>query len=1364
MNKRSLRRLLYILMVFVLIFSFAACGEGTKDKEDDGKEGNHGGLIWDDDNNDGKEDDGKDAAGTINVSKNIDFSSVTQDGDYTNFNVVLESGKTIRFQGKNVTVSEKGITMEPGAFLVSLDYIGEISLVECNADIEENGLEYGIAYADAPSVDNMTDLQAAFAWGIAVKKELWASMPMGQSGFLAVKMSDNNEKSVNLTNLLIHCNPDAKQVLFSELDPASEAIELLKGYPTWWNGYEEQPINPGGDVTPGDTNENLILLDVMKNIDFSSVKKNGDVTSFNVITESGKQVRFQGAGITVSESGITMKTEGYLVSLDYIGEISHFAIDSEKTGQYHYGIVFADAPSVNSPKDLQVALLWSGEMGVGEYQYVYTKQSGFFAMEPYFANKEDLSITKLEIYYDDTVQQVLYSQLEPTGNTYRELALYTTAWSGNTEEQKAVLDFGKEGVVWDVIASIDPASVKQDGVFINFTAKTPAGKTAHFQGIGITVTKNQFIMEPGSKLFLLDHVGKVLGTKITSKRDGNAIDVGVGYSNKASVDSMTKLKAGFSGAGIEFEKTMVWNVDHYNASFLGVKVPSTQTESMELEELLINYDPNKKQVLYSELSASSDALQLVTNANIDWTNPKNLRYGPDVETLAKMKLEEAGTLKCDIIAGIDRSSIKVKGSTTFFNSVMSDGTVVRFEAENIDITDEGITIRPNSKVTSLDAVGKIFAYTAHVKDGEKYTDGNAAFNFSYAYTYSAKKTSVDKASQIHSHPFAGMVAMHDNDRLLSAMVYEPNFICFEGNSYYDGNIVVTSIEVIYNPAEKVTAMVDVDLSLDFTTAYLEGELYNQNMEGMADASAGVYNFYLLLKPDTPCSYIGESDCIWFVPSEFYKVGSLRDASGKILDKATAKVAKGTTLDITVGDYDLNLELDVIERYAGAQTMNELVPYGFPDALGVNNTLVIPVAWADQKANANDETLALYRKNIGRVMDANGNITDYSDSKDAEFSLSEYFDIASYGKLTVNSFMTDWYYSDKNFADVELNAPDKAYGDEILEWVKKTYPNLDWSKFDQDGNGYVDSIVIINSGVSQRDGYNIISFGGAIHYRHSYYGDYAGTPDNPNANTYVTINDNFLKKEGADTLIHEFTHNFGIIDYYDVTYSGINAVGHYDMQSDNKGDWNAYSKLAVGWMEPTVVEGLKSGESKEFTIGSLALTNDVIIIPTAGAKYDGPFSEYIMIDLLSADGVNKYDAKEFDLDNVTGIRISHVNANMEKRTMEIESKTNPGQIDVYDIGTVHVANDYKDDGLGRYNIEVIQSGKKNTFTNKNSDDNTLSAEDLFYKGDKFTVEGYKEFFYNGLMDDGSKFGYTVEIVSIGKDANGNPTATVRVTAQ
>ena len=50
----------------------------------------------------------------------------------------------------------------------------------------------------------------------------------------------------------------------------------------------------------------------------------------------------------------------------------------------------------------------------------------------------------------------------------------------------------------------------------------------------------------------------------------------------------------------------------------------------------------------------------------------------------------------------------------------------------------------------------------------------------------------------------------------------------------------------------------------------------------------------------------------------------------------------------------------------------------------------------------------------------------------------------------------------------------------------------------------------------------------------------------------------------------------------------------------------------------------------------------------------------------------------------------------------------------------------------------------------------------YAGDTFAVEDYAEFFYNGRMDNGLEFGYTVEIVSINNDANGIPTATVRVT--
>lgn len=208
-----------------------------------------------------------------------------------------------------------------------------------------------------------------------------------------------------------------------------------------------------------------------------------------------------------------------------------------------------------------------------------------------------------------------------------------------------------------------------------------------------------------------------------------------------------------------------------------------------------------------------------------------------------------------------------------------------------------------------------------------------------------------------------------------------------------------------------------------------------------------------------------------------------------------------------------------------------------------------------------------------------------------------------------------------------------------------------------------------------------------------------------------------------------------------------------MQSAGAGDWNAYSKYAVGWVEPEIVTGLESGQSVEIEIGSMAETGDVIVIPAAGSEFNNsPFDEYIMIDLFTDDGVNKYDAAEYNLDGSCGVRIYHVNANMEKNVEFGETGKE------YEIGTVYFANSYNEDG--HYNIELIQSGKINTFTDYGTEnDNTVTKEDFFYAGDVFTVEDYDQFFAEGKMDNGTDFGYEIEIVRVD-----GGTAVIRITAQ
>jgi hypothetical protein len=94
-----------------------------------------------------------------------------------------------------------------------------------------------------------------------------------------------------------------------------------------------------------------------------------------------------------------------------------------------------------------------------------------------------------------------------------------------------------------------------------------------------------------------------------------------------------------------------------------------------------------------------------------------------------------------------------------------------------------------------------------------------------------------------------------------------------------------------------------------------------------------------------------------------------------------------------------------------------------------------------------------------------------------------------------------------------------------------------------------------------------------------------------------------------------------------------------------------------------------------------------------------------------------------------------------------------------IGTVNIANDYKDSG--KYHIELLQRGGDNTFTDLLNTRAQFAPQDLFRTGDVFTAERYSEFLTDGRMDNGSEFGYTIEIVSI-EENGADSTATIRIT--
>lgn len=956
-------------------------------------------------------------------------------------------------------------------------------------------------------------------------------------------------------------------------------------------------------------------------------------------------------------------------------------------------------------------------------------------------------------------------------------------------------------LVSDIVTGIDRDSIISDGGTTLFTSIMSDGTSVLFEGTNIAITDDGILLHPGSSVVSLDALGKIyvyhaaIAAGNEAPTSDQCLDIGYGYtfgqtSVSSSDDICSALRSGYPAA--------LWNDDvgfplaYYLPNFVYIMGASSNTEDITLTSLRVGYDSEAKVTNIAEVIDVLPPYFYTFAENVADAEAPSSLYDPSEEpffaeegefifsgipedaspmideyTLLEMNMSQPNALYSDIVAGIDRSSIQIDGHATFFTSIMSDGTPVRFEGTDIVITEDGILMSSTSCVTSLDAVGKISVYRAAIKDNTASPVCDQMLNVGYGYTFSGEKTSVARAADVYTHPISGYPAVvWSEETQISVAFYAPNFVFFKSYDYNWESFTLTSLTIGYIPDEKVTTITSAALDPASYGYYAQGELYNAAKETKADSSSNEYDFYLTLKQDV-LDEIGvddEQSYLHFLPRSFYEVGDLRDAQGNAVSKENARVYEGYTLDVTIGESTFAVALPIAPLYEGAQTFKEARPYSTLEAIGKQHTLVIPVVWADQTDLVSDELYALFQKELGSLIDEQGNpLGDLSDANDESFSLSEYFGFSSYGQLEISSFLTDWYYTDKVFAyDYEFAFPEIDFADEVLGWVKQTYPNTDWTQFDQDGDGIVDSIVLLSVGLSQNEGYTPASFGGAVHSTGNNYGMLAGTQADPQANCFLTVNLAFLKDGETHTLIHEFSHNFGLNDYYDSTGYGINAVGEYDMQSGSVGDWNAYSKLAVGWMQPQVISDLASGESVELTIRSSALAGDVILLPAAGTQYAGPFGEYVTIDLLSPDGVNAYDAAQYGLQETVGVRISHVNAQL-RRTTESEGVIGYIHTNGNVIGTELHSNNYEKDGFGIYNIEVIQSGGKNTFTNLEQLFPTLRADDLFYAGDVFTAQDYDAFFYDGLMDSGMPLGYTVRILDIGTDAQGNPLATLRITA-
>ncbi|MHB0998435.1 MAG: M6 family metalloprotease domain-containing protein [Armatimonadota bacterium] len=211
--------------------------------------------------------------------------------------------------------------------------------------------------------------------------------------------------------------------------------------------------------------------------------------------------------------------------------------------------------------------------------------------------------------------------------------------------------------------------------------------------------------------------------------------------------------------------------------------------------------------------------------------------------------------------------------------------------------------------------------------------------------------------------------------------------------------------------------------------------------------------------------------------------------------------------------------------------------------------------------------------------------------------ADYYNEVSFGQLTLGGQVTGWYTTNNNksyygdrtgrYADCAYEAAQKADAD-----------GFNWASYDNDHDGYVDTLWVVHSGLGAEEtgntrtdiwshSWDFYSAGKGIYTTKTPYPNHPGS--------YIKINNYIIQPEtsywaggngsnqtivGIGVFCHEFGHALGLPDLYDTAGSG-EGLGNASLMAG--GSWggngndsrfpahmDAWSKAFLGWISPNVV--------------------------------------------------------------------------------------------------------------------------------------------------------------------------------------------------
>lgn len=206
------------------------------------------------------------------------------------------------------------------------------------------------------------------------------------------------------------------------------------------------------------------------------------------------------------------------------------------------------------------------------------------------------------------------------------------------------------------------------------------------------------------------------------------------------------------------------------------------------------------------------------------------------------------------------------------------------------------------------------------------------------------------------------------------------------------------------------------------------------------------------------------------------------------------------------------------------------------------------------------------------------------------SVRDYYLAQSHGQLKLNFDVVGPVTLSQN---MEYYGSKKKYGEErvpemiseSVKLAKEANPNLDFSKYNANGDDYVDFVYVIYAGYGEAQFPELEECVWPQSWSLAYvdFTEYDGLLLGNYACSCELRGKSGSDLDGIGTFCHEFGHILGLPDIYDPTYTGSAGLDMWDIM--DKGSYNddsktpsgctAMDKYTLGWLTPTLLDGPES---------------------------------------------------------------------------------------------------------------------------------------------------------------------------------------------